>query len=142
MAHNRPNTSSLLPSKVQSSEYKKLQLMWRLLTHIKAEGFRKVGAEEGIWNTEQEPKQTCITMSLKIFTLRQQYSEDDQTREGGMDGSMPLAMMARSVNTVSVVKPQRTGPTARPMRRVEQIINTDITQIAREGAEVMCVSED
>lgn len=79
---------------------------------------------------------------LKIFTLRQQYSEDDQTREGGMDGSMPLAMMARSVNTVSVVKPQRTGPTARPMRRVEQIINTDITQIAREGAEVMCVSED
>ena len=50
---------------MQSSEHKKLQLMWRHLTRIKAEGFREVGAED-IWNTEQE---------------------------GGMDGSMQLALM-------------------------------------------------
>lgn len=100
-----------------------------------------MGAEEGTWNTEQENKQTCITMSLKIFTLRQQYCEGDQTGEGGMGGSMQLAMMTRSINTVGVVTPERTGPTARPMRRVEQSIDTDITQIAIEGAEVMCWSE-
>jgi hypothetical protein len=99
-----------------------------------------VGAEEGILNTEQEPKQTCITMGLKIVTLRQQYCEDDQTSEGGMDGSMQLALMTGCINTVGAVKPQSIGPTARPMRRVEQSINTDITQIAREGAEVMCGS--
>lgn len=58
-----------------------------------------MGAEEGIWNTEEEPKQTCITMGLKIFTLRQQYCEDDQTREGGMDGSIQLALMTGSINS-------------------------------------------
>jgi hypothetical protein len=68
-----------------------------------------VGAEEGIWNTEQEPKQTCITMSLKCFTLRLQYFEDDQNRKGRKDGSMQLAMMTRIINTVGVVKPQRIG---------------------------------
>jgi len=52
---------------VQSSEHGKLQLMWRILTHIKVEGFQEVGAEEGIWNTEQEPQQTCIKISLNIF---------------------------------------------------------------------------
>lgn len=48
-----------------------------------------------------------------------------------MDGSMQLALMTGSINTVGAVKPQSTGSTARPVRRVEQSINTDITQIAR-----------
>jgi hypothetical protein len=92
-----------------------------------------VGAEEDIWNTELQPKQTCIIMTLKIFILRQQYCEDDRTNEGGMDRSKQLALMTRSKNT-GVAKPQRIGPTARPTRRVELSINTDTTQIATVGA--------
>lgn len=101
-----------------------------------------MGVEEDIWNTEQEPKQTWVTMSLKIFTLLQQYFEDDQTNEGGMDGRKQVAFMKRSMNTVVVVKPQRTEPIARPMRREEQSVNAVVKQIARVGAEVTCGSED
>lgn len=63
-------------------------------------------AEEGIWNKNRNLNKLALTMSLKIFTLRQQYCEDDQTREGGKDGSKQLALMTRSMNTVGVVKPQ------------------------------------
>jgi len=80
-------------------------------------------------------------MSLRIFTLLQQYFEDDQTKEGGMDGRMQVALMTRSVNTLVVAKPQRTGPTARPMRTVEQSVNTVVKQTASVGAAVTCGSE-
>jgi len=58
-----------------------------------------------------------------------------------MSISRAKGLMKRSMNTVVVVKPQRTGPTARPVRREEQSVKAVVKQIA-VGAEVMCGSED